>query len=128
MCDQLTVFSLPHFWAPAHLGGGKLPDPPIFTNVICIASEDIYDVWLIPPQMMQQMRDYYKGIYATVNDDGKRIIERAIDDFAGSWDEWNKLDWGCVSWATGGSAHLECFSSFKAWLENSAWVTEYVDD
>lgn len=127
-CYQLTVFSLPNYWAPAHSGGGKLPEPPIFTNVICIASEDIYDVWLIPPQMMQQMRDYYKEIYTMVNDDGKRIIERAIDDFAGSWDEWNRLDWGCVSWACGGSAHLECFSSFTAWLEDSAWNTEYVDD
>ncbi|KAK6005818.1 hypothetical protein QM012_007460 [Aureobasidium pullulans] len=119
-CYQMTVFSLHDF--PE---SDKIPEPPTFANVICIASEEIYDIWLIPPEMMKQMRDYYKEIYAMVNDDGKRIIERAVDDFAGSWDKWEKLDWGCVSWACGGSAQLDCFKSFTAWLEDAAWTAKY---
>lgn len=111
------------FWLEAR---NELPDPPIFTNVICIASEDIYDVWLIPPPMMQQMREYYKKVYDMVDEEGKRIIERAIDDFAGSWHEWENLKWGCCSWACGGSAQLDSFKDFRAWLENAAWDAKNV--
>ncbi|KAG9596186.1 hypothetical protein KCV04_g3065, partial [Aureobasidium melanogenum] len=126
MFDQLTLPWLASYQDPTQTDNDELPEPPIFTDVICIASEEIYDVWLIPPEMMQQLRDYYNGVYAMVNNDGKRIIQRAIDDFAGSQDEWEKLDWGCVSWACGGSAQLDCFKSFKAWLEDSAWTAKYV--
>ncbi|KAG9991683.1 hypothetical protein KCU98_g47, partial [Aureobasidium melanogenum] len=125
MFDQLTLPWLADYENSTQTDDDGLPEPPIFTDVICIASEEIYDVWLIPPEMLQQMRDYYKKLYTMVNDDGKRIIERAIDDFAGSRDEWEKLDWGCVSWACGGSAQLDCFKSFKAWLEDSAWTAKY---
>ncbi|KAI4744860.1 hypothetical protein E4T50_04740 [Aureobasidium sp. EXF-12298] len=125
MFDQLTLPWLDPYRDPTQTDNDGLPEPPIFTDVICIASEEIYDVWLIPPETMQRLRDHYKEVYAMVNDDGKRIIERAIDDFAGSRDEWEKLDWGCVSWACGGSAQLDCFKSFKAWLEDSAWAAKY---
>ncbi|KAH0360751.1 hypothetical protein KCU65_g9189, partial [Aureobasidium melanogenum] len=119
---QLTLpYSLEDYRNPTQTDGDTLPDTPIFTDVICIASEDIDSIWLIPPQLMQQMRDHYKQLYQMVNDDGKRIIDRAVDDFAGSWDEYNKLDWGCVYWASGGAVQLECFKSFKAWLEDAAW-------
>jgi hypothetical protein len=98
-----------------------LPEPPIFTNVICIASEDIDDVWLIPPPMMQEMRDHHKELYNLVNEEEKRSIERAVDVFAGSWHEWENLEWGCVTWTCGGSASLNSYKSFKAWLETAAW-------
>ncbi|CAD0082647.1 unnamed protein product [Aureobasidium vineae] len=119
--DQLSHPWLANYQKDLPTHGEEFPEPPIFTNVICVASEDIDDVWLIPPQMMQQMREHYKKVYEMLNDDGKRIIERSIDDFAGSWDEWETLDWGCVYWACGGSATLICFKSFKAWLEDQAW-------
>ncbi|KAI4729836.1 hypothetical protein E4T49_02174 [Aureobasidium sp. EXF-10728] len=119
--EQLTHPWLADYQKTPQTDGNQLPEPPIFTDVICIASEDIDDVWLIPPQMMQQMRDHYKKLYEMLNEDGKRIIERAIDDFAGSWDGWERLDWGCVYWACGGSALLIGFKSFKAWLEHEAW-------
>ncbi|KAI4719251.1 hypothetical protein E4T48_04513 [Aureobasidium sp. EXF-10727] len=119
--DQLTHPWLADYQKTPQTDDNQLPEPPIFTNVICVASEDIDDVWLIPPQMMQQMRDHYKKLYEMLNEDRKRIIERAIDDFAGSWDGWERLDWGCVYWACGGSALLISFKSFKAWLENEAW-------
>ena len=67
------------------------------------------------------MRDHNKKLYSLVNEEGKRIIERAVDDFAGSWQEWENLEWGCCSWACGGSAQLDSFKSFKAWLETAAW-------
>lgn len=98
-----------------------LPETPIFTNVICIASEDIDDIWLIPPPLVQLMRDNYKQVYDLVNEEGKAIIERAVNDFAGSWHEWENLEWNCVTWASGGSACLNHYSSFKAWLETAAW-------
>jgi hypothetical protein len=101
-----------------------LPEPPIFTNVICIASEDIEDVWLIPPPMMQEMRDHHKELYNLVNEEEKRSIERAVDNFAGSWHEWENLEWGCVTWTCGGSASLISYKSFRAWLEAAAWDAE----
>ncbi|KAI4846564.1 hypothetical protein E4T44_04991 [Aureobasidium sp. EXF-8845] len=101
-----------------------LPEPPIFTNVICIASEDIDDIWLIPPPLVQQMRENYKQVYDLVNEEGKAIIERAVNDFAGSWHEWENLEWNCVTWASGGSACLNQYKSFKAWLETAAWVAK----
>lgn len=121
MFDQLNLMQLEN-----ELDSDEFGEFPIFTEVICIASEDIYDVWLIPPGTMEHMRDHYKKLYEAVNDDGKRVIERAVDDFAGSWDEWENLKWGCCSWACGGSAQLDSFKSFKAWLENEAWVAKNV--
>ncbi|KAG9950679.1 hypothetical protein KCU85_g3371, partial [Aureobasidium melanogenum] len=120
--DQLTLpFWLRNYRKRTKANGDELPDIPIFTDVICIADEEIDNIWLIPPQLMQQMRDHYKQLYEMVNDDGKRIIDRAVYDFADSWDEYDKLDWGCVYWASGGAIQLDLFKSFKAWLENAAW-------
>lgn len=121
MFDQLNLMQLEN-----ELNSDEFSEFPIFTEVICIASEDIYDVWLIPPGTMEHMRDHYKKLYDAVDDDGKRVIERAIDDFAGSWDEWENLKWGCCSWACGGSAQLDSFKSFRAWLENEAWDAKNV--
>lgn len=121
MFDQLNLMQLEN-----ELDSDEFSEFPIFTEVICIASEDIYDVWLIPPGTMEHMRDHYKKLYDAVDDHGKRVIQRAIDDFAGSWDEWENLKWGCCSWACGGSAQLDSYKSFKAWLENEAWDAKNV--
>ena len=121
MFDQLNLMQLEN-----ELDSDEFSEFPIFTEVICIASEDIYDVWLIPPGTMEHMRDHYRKLYNAVDDHGKRVIERAIDDFAGSWDEWENLKWGCCSWACGGSAQLDSYKSFKAWLENEAWDAKNV--
>lgn len=123
--DQLTLPRLDPYRDVTQTDGAELPDHPILTDVLCIASEDVDDLWLIPPQTMQQMRDHYKQLYEMVNADGKRIIERAVDDFAGSWDAWSKLDWGCVFWSAA-TVEFDCFKSFKAWLENAAWDAKYV--
>ncbi|KAI5204841.1 hypothetical protein E4T39_03449 [Aureobasidium subglaciale] len=96
-------------------------DPPLFADVIRIASYDVDDLWLVPPELMQRTGEHYKKLYDVVDDHGKRTIERAIDDFAGSWEEWEKLDWGCVYCARGGGNGWGIYKSFKAWLENSAF-------
>ncbi|KEQ91246.1 hypothetical protein AUEXF2481DRAFT_505411 [Aureobasidium subglaciale EXF-2481] len=96
-------------------------DPPLFEDVIRIASYDIDDLWLVPPELMQRTREHYKKLYAVVDDNGKRTIERAIDNFAGSWEDWEKLDWGCVYCARGGGNGWGIYKSFKAWLEDSAF-------
>ncbi|THW19694.1 hypothetical protein D6D23_07145 [Aureobasidium pullulans] len=97
---------------------------PVFEKVIEIASYDIDSVWLIPPPLMRKMRDHYKKLYNMADDHGKRTIERSVDDFAGSWEQWEKLEWGCVYWAAGGSAQLDSFKSFKAWLADSAYCAK----
>ncbi|KAI5248729.1 hypothetical protein E4T42_05595 [Aureobasidium subglaciale] len=96
-------------------------DPPLFEDVIRIASYDVDDLWLVPPELMQRTREHYKKLYAVVDDNGKRTIERAIDNFAGSWEDWEKLDWGCVYCARGGGNGWGIYKSFKAWLEDSAF-------
>ncbi|KAG9580430.1 hypothetical protein KCU77_g5620, partial [Aureobasidium melanogenum] len=125
---QLTLPSLDEYDDHTQTNGEGFEEPPIITKVICIASEDVDDVCLIPPQLVQQMRDYYKQLYGMVNNDGKQIIERAVEDFAGSWDEWDELAWGCVSGACRGYDDMQCFKSFKSWLKQSAWNAKYVDD
>ncbi|THV93860.1 hypothetical protein D6D26_08013 [Aureobasidium pullulans] len=97
---------------------------PVFEKVIEIASYDIDSVWLIPPPLMQKMSDHYKKLYNMADDHGKRTIERSVDDFAGSWEQREKLEWGCVYWAAGGSAQLDSFKSFKAWLADSAYCAK----
>jgi ASC-1-like (ASCH) protein len=60
-------------------------------------------------------------LYNLVNEEEKLSIERAVDNFAGSWHEWENLEWGCVTWTCGGSASLNSYKSFRAWLETAAW-------
>jgi hypothetical protein len=97
---------------------------PTITRVIQLANRDVDVVWLIPPRLMQETRAHYTKMYAAVDEQAKKVIERAIEDFAGSWGQWERLQWGVVC---GDFEQFECFGGFGKWLENEAWVAEDVD-
>lgn len=122
LADQLNLTGLEDHRTTVE----ELPKPPIINNVICIASERIDHVWLISPQMVHQMREHLKKVYDLVNEQGKRLIERAVDDFAGSWREWEALEWNCCSLLLYGE-HTSCenFKDFTAWLESSTLEAKY---
>jgi hypothetical protein len=43
-----------------------------------------------------------------------------VEDFVGSMGEFEKLDWCCVTWASGGAAQMDGYKSFKAYLSHVA--------
>lgn len=84
-----------------------------------IGSEDIYQVWLLPPPKVKELLILYlKQRERSV--EAKASIENAIISWAGSVREFENLEWCVLTWASGGAAHMEAYPSFKAFLVSKA--------
>jgi hypothetical protein len=90
---------------------------PVFDRVLEIGVRDIDNVWLVRPELVRQAKDAYKTMYKRANKKQKRTIDRAIEAFAGSKEEFNRLKWCCVTWASGGYATMASYMSFARYLE-----------
>lgn len=89
-----------------------------------IGTYDIDNTWLIPPSKITEVKDKLVPIVEDTTgkwaEDVKRSLKNAMESFAGSVEEFKKLDWGCLTWAAGGSASMYCYPSFKAYLMSVA--------
>ena len=90
---------------------------PLFTRIIDIGTEDIDNLWLVHPNIMKEARDAYYAMYDKGDERQKRLTERAMREFAGSREEFDEVGWGCADWASGGSASLTVYPSFRRYLE-----------
>lgn len=48
----------------------------------------------------------------------KKILQRAMKDFAGSMERFMQLEWCCAKNSSGGAATSAVFSSFRSYLED----------
>lgn len=92
-------------------------------KAIEIGTEDIDNQWLIPPSKMNEVKDRVRKILSSQDYDErtKISVRHTVEDFAGSENAFWDLEWGFVTWAAGGSACMEVFPSFKAYMHNVAW-------
>jgi len=84
-----------------------------------IGSEDIFEVWLLPPLKVKELVAMYLNQRAR-SAQIKTFIESAIKSWAGSVEEFENLEWCVVTWASGGSAVMQVYPSFKAFLVKKA--------
>jgi len=104
-------------------------DWPAVGRGIVIGSEDIDNTFLIRPETVKQVKDKVRRILESedVTDDIKRSVRNGAQDFAGSLEEFEEMDWCLVTWASGGAAQMDGHSSFTAYLRHVAEHSKVVE-
>ncbi|CAI9627646.1 unnamed protein product [Alternaria burnsii] len=126
--DYFTGLALdiPARWAnwpfaprPTANGYGDYPEHFVIGRALELGFEDIDNVWLIPPSTVTPIKDAVKKLLEDedLGELDKNSVRNAVRDFAGSEDEWEQMEWACVTWASGGTAAMFFYPGFKAWLE-----------
>jgi len=85
-----------------------------------IGTQEIDNTWLLPPSTITRIKQAVKKMLddETLGDREKNSVRVAIRDFAGSEEEWEEMEWACVTWASGGVAAMYVYPGFRAWLED----------
>ena len=94
--------------------GSRLPS---LSRVLLIGTCDTDNVALIEPREFDRARKVYKDMYADAKTTKhKRQLDRAVAEFCGNWENFEKIDWACAEW---NDSELSIFQSFRAYLEDS---------
>ncbi|KAF2421076.1 hypothetical protein EJ08DRAFT_683158 [Tothia fuscella] len=91
---------------------------PYFERVLQIGTRDIHHLWLVPPILVEECKAAYRRMYEKANDTQKVIIERAMEEVAGSKEEFESMQWGVMMWASGGTASLQGHAGFRNYLQH----------
>ena len=90
---------------------------PLFDRVLQIGVRDIHNLWLVTPELVEQARTAYHDIYREADEQQRAVIDRAIESFVGTWEDFDQLRWCCVIWASGSAAYMKAYPSFQRYLE-----------
>lgn len=90
---------------------------PLFDRVLEVGARDIDHLWLVHPQLVQKAREAYLKMYEAANGEQRKVLEQAIQAFAGSIAAFKELEWCCVKWSSGGTAMMTSYSGFRKYLE-----------
>jgi hypothetical protein len=95
-------------------------DWPKIGRGIIIGMEDIDSTFLIAPATVNNVKDKVRSLLESederVTQQVKDSVKQSVESFAGSMEAFEKLDWCCVTWASGGAASMHGYKSFKAYL------------
>ena len=91
---------------------------PLFDLVLELGTADIDSIWLVHPRLVAQARGAYMKMHEVANGEQRKVLERAIQAFAGSMDAFEKLEWCCVKSSSGGAATMIWYSGFRKYLES----------
>jgi hypothetical protein len=79
---------------------------------------DVDNIWLVRPELVGQARAAYMEMYEKADDQQKEIIERAIERFVGIKEAFEKMEWCCVKWTSGGGAVMHGHAGFRRYIED----------
>ncbi|KAH7070463.1 hypothetical protein BKA63DRAFT_518477 [Paraphoma chrysanthemicola] len=104
---------------------------PKIGKSLIIGQEDIDNIFLIAPESVERVKEEVRSIMESkdekVTQEVKDSVTRMVEDFAGSMEEFNKMEWCCVTWASGGAAEMTGFKNFKAYLSHVAESSKRVE-
>jgi len=85
-----------------------------------IGTQEIDNTWLLPPSTITPIKEAVRKMLddESLSEREKNSARVAIRDFAGSEEEWEQMEWACVTWASGGVAAMYVYPGFRAWLED----------
>jgi hypothetical protein len=96
-------------------------DWPMLGSGIMIASSDVDNIFLCSPKTTKEVQDKVRSILDSsdkkVTKEIKNSVRRAVDDFAGSMNEFEELGWCCIEVK---DSEMEAHSSFTAYLRSVA--------
>ena len=103
-------------------GLAKIDDWPKVGRTIQIGRQDIDVVWLLLPATVAKVRDAYLHIVDSKEapEGLKAVVINAMNSFAGSRQDFEKLDWGVLHWTSGGSATMVAYRSFTEFMADKA--------
>jgi hypothetical protein len=113
-------------------------DWPKIGRSIIIGMEDVNITFLVPPEAVAEVKETIQFILNSteekVTEEDKNSVRHSVQDFAGSMDDFAKMDWCCVTMM---DTEMRTHSSFKAYLRAVAessrqlpkdcWNIEYED-
>lgn len=91
---------------------------PLFDRVLEIGVMDVENLWLVQPELVKQARAAYMEMYEKADDEQKKVIEKAIHGFVGSFEAFQKLEWCLVKWSSGGAAMMQGYAGFRRYIED----------
>lgn len=91
---------------------------PLLDRVVHAGNRDIDDLWLVHPELVQKAKRAYLEMLENGDEMQKKILQRAMKEFAGSMERFMELEWCCVKNSCGGAATMTVFPSFRAYLES----------
>lgn len=91
---------------------------PLVDRVVHVGNRDIDDLWLVPPGLVHKAKSAYLEMLEKGDAMEKKILQRAIKDFAGSMEQFMKLEWCCIKNTCGSGPACHVFSSFRSYLES----------
>lgn len=91
---------------------------PLLDRVVHVGNRDIDDLWLVHPELVQKAKSAYLEMLENGDEMQKKILQRAMKDFAGSMERFMELEWCCVKNSCGGAATMHVFPSFRSYLES----------
>ncbi|KAF2671965.1 hypothetical protein BT63DRAFT_437870 [Microthyrium microscopicum] len=92
---------------------------PLFDRVLEIGHEGRDNVWLVQPYLFEQAKAAYQQMYDRADAGQKYIIERAMEGVAGSKEDFEKMEWAVITWASGSSANMVGYGGFRRYLQDS---------
>jgi SMI1 / KNR4 family (SUKH-1) len=103
-------------------GLAEADDWPRVGRTIQIGQRDIDVVWLLLPATVAKVRDAYLHIVDSKEapEGLKTIVMNAVNSFAGSRQDFEKLDWCVLHWTSGGGALMIAYRSFKEFMADKA--------
>ncbi|KAI9692630.1 MAG: hypothetical protein M1820_009507 [Bogoriella megaspora] len=90
---------------------------PLSKRRLRLGRSDVHALYLVEPSVVKEARDVYLKMYEAADSEQKRVLDRAIAVFAGSMEEFMKVDWLFLS---GQDDHERAHSSFRKYLEYTA--------
>lgn len=91
---------------------------PLVDRVVHVGNRDIDDLWLIPPELVHKAKSAYLEMLEKGDAMEKKILQRAMEDFAGSMERFMKLEWCCIKNTCGSGPACHVFSNFRSYLES----------
>jgi hypothetical protein len=103
-------------------GLAEVDDWPRVGRTIQIGQQDINVLWLLLPATVAKVRDAYLHIVDSKEapEGLKAIVMNAVNSFAGSRQDFEKLDWCVLHWMSGGAASMIAYRSFKEFMADKA--------
>ncbi|KAG9196063.1 hypothetical protein G6011_01184 [Alternaria panax] len=102
--------------SPTAVGYGDYPENFLISRALELGFEDIDNVWLIPPFVITPIKDAVKTLLEdeSLSELNKNSVRNAARGFAGSEQEWEKMEWACVTWASGRTVAMSFYLSVRS--------------
>ena len=93
---------------------------PLLHRVLEIGKADCDSLWLVPPKVVNKAKDAYFTMHEMADKGGKKALERAMEAFAGSKEEFAVEQWVLIRCLGSADSRTFAYPNLKCYLERLA--------